>query len=159
MTSTSMIFRGLALTAALSALTTQAGAEVIYRGSYQITAVNAACKDGPNVGSIDNAQFHPRGQGNMNFTSLTTIWTYGGHSYKLDGANFTSSFQEVISDALGYSVFTTDKKSSILLDPVPAIEADTNALVLTGKIKNIWGNIGQEECIADFRAALYRRVD
>ena len=159
MTSTNMFLRGLAVATALAGLSAEARSEVLFRGVFQITAVNAACTDGPNVGSLDNTQFHPRGQGNANFTALTTTSTYGGHSYKLEGANFTKTFQPVISEGLGWSVYTANKKSSILLDPLPVFELSTNTLILTGKIKNIWGNAGQENCVADFRAALYRDDD
>lgn len=159
MTSTGMFIRGLALIAALTAFGSGAQAEILFRGSFQITAVNAACTEGPSAGSIENAQFHPRGLGNDNVTALTTIWTFGGNSFKLEGASFTKNFQPVISEGLGWSVYTKTKKASILLDPVPTIETNTNALVLTGKIKNISGNEGQENCIANFRAVLYKVVE
>ena len=148
--------RGLAVVAGLAVLTPEAQAEVLFRGVFKITNVNAACTQGPNKGYLDNTQFHPRGLGNDNFTALTTISNFGGRSYKLEGADFGTSFTPVITQGLGWSAYTADKKASVLIDPVPIIGIATNFLTLTGKIKNIYGNSGQENCVADFRAVLYK---
>ena len=151
--------RGLALAAGLAVLTSEVQAEVVFRGVFEITGANADCINGQYVGNINNAQFHPRGLGNENFAALTTIYSFGGNSYKLEGKNFSNSFQTVQYGGVGWSVYIDDTKVSLALDKVPDISATTNFLELTGRIKNLRGNDGQENCIVNFRAALYKHVE
>ena len=151
--------RGLAMAAGLASLTSGAQAEVLFRGVFEIIGANAACTNGPNVGDINNAQFHPRGLGNENFAALTTIYGFGSNSYKLEGKDFSTSFQTVQYGGVGWSVYINDTKVSLALDKVPDISTTTNFLELSGRIKNIWGNEGRENCIVSFRAALYKHVE
>ena len=141
-------------TAALLSLAAPASAEILFRGFMRITAVNASCTDGPNVGDSDNGQFHPAAAPeNMNFSAFNQIYTHGATSWRLDGGSFTNSFQQVSNVGIGWTDYTPDKPSFLLISrQAPAtITTTTASILLEGKIKNPRGNIGQENCVATFR--------
>ena len=141
---------------ALSSLAAPASAEILFRGIMNVTAVNANCTDGPNVGDSDNAQFHPAAApGISNFSAFNQIHRFGAISWKLNTGSFTTAFQQVSNNAIGWSDYTPDKPSFFLVSKQApaAITAITPTVILEGKIKNPWGNIGQETCVATFRFA------
>ena len=145
----------------LLALATPASAEILFRGVIRITAAQN-CPNGPNVGNLDHASYHPRGLGNENFAALTQIWTFGANSYRLaDGKNFTASFQQVISKGIGWADYTPSKPSFVLVSsqvPKP-LTLGTTSITLKGRIKNPRGNDGAETCIVDFEMVGVKEVD
>ena len=149
------MFRRMILTvAALGSMASMAQAEVLFRGTLQFTAVNAACTDGPRVGDQDNARFHPALlPGNNTFEALNQIWNFGATSWRLlASGGFTASFQQTSNASIGWSDFTPDKPTfiSVSKQAPAALTATTTNVTLVGKIKNPWGNIGQENCVASF---------
>ena len=142
--------------AALSSLAAPASAEILFRGIMEVTAVNTNCTDGPSVGDSDNARFHPAAApGNFNFSAFNLIYGFGATSWKLNTGSFTTTFQQVSNNSIGWSDYTPDRPSFFLVSKqAPAtITAITPTVILEGKIKNPWGNIGQETCVATFRFA------
>jgi opacity protein-like surface antigen len=148
----------LAVSLVLAGVAGEARAEVLFRGIIETVSASAECAGIRNVGALDSVQYHPRNLGNDNFAALTTIWSFGGHSYSLSGADFGLNFTQVETGGLGWSVYNSNKKASVLFDPVPDIDAQTKFLALKGKIKNPNGNEGEEQCVIGFRAALYKEV-
>lgn len=142
--------------AAVLSLAAPASAEILFRGIMNVTAVNANCTDGPNVGNSENAQFHPAAApGNSNFSALSQFGRYHATSWALNTGSFTTTFQQVSNKSIGWSDFTPDKPSFFLVSkqaPVN-ITSTTPTIILEGKIKNPRGNIGQETCVATFRFA------
>src|SRR5438105_13056006 len=134
--------------------TVPAFAENLFRGALFATSVSG-CPSGPFEGDFLNAQFHPSGTvlpGNQNMTALNTIYPFGGTSYHLPIGDFTSSFQKVSNVSLGWSDFKPDKPSFVAVDSrKPAtLDANTKSVTLTGRIKNPYGQIGQESCVETF---------
>jgi hypothetical protein len=154
-----MLYRMITLAAAMTLSSTATQAEVLFRGTYVVTSANAACTDGPNVGDQDNAQFHPRGLGNDNFAALTRIFSFGGNSYSLDAADFSTAYKKVNTGGLGWSKYDSEAQAFILLNPVPKITTTTETLTLVGKIKNPTGQNNQANCEASFRALMYKHID
>jgi hypothetical protein len=115
------MFRMIIAAAAIAGAALPSQAEVLFRGVYEITKTNTACTDGPRVGDIDNAQFHPRGFGNSNFSALTIIYEFGGMSYEIDNGNFGTSYKRVVTEGQGWSTFGADKPANILVNPIPSI--------------------------------------
>ena len=144
-------FAMLASSMALT-LAAPANAEILFRGAISITnAVN--CPNGPNISDLDNAQFHPKAApGNAPFSALNIIHNYSATSFALNG-KFNSSFQQVTNNSIGWSDYTPEKPSSVLVssqDPA-TITAETGSVTLVGKIKNPFGEAGSETCVATFR--------
>jgi hypothetical protein len=156
---TMKIMHATAALAALIAMAAPSQAEILYRGIYKVTSVNAACNGALSVGDHDTAQFHPRGLGNENFSAMTTIWSFGASSYQLDSASFTTAYKKVKTGGVGWSLYTNTFPASILLSPVPNITTSTATLTLTGKIKNPRGRSDMQACEVGFRAALYKIVE
>ena len=149
-----MIKRALVTSTLVLALAQPASAETLFRGIFQFTAVNSSCTDGPHVGDNVNGRFHPRDvAGNRTFTALNVIWPFGGESWELDAGSFTSAYVQVTNYTLSWNAFTPDKPSFLLVSQQsPAtLTATTPDVSLLGKIKNPWGEIGQENCIGTFR--------
>lgn len=137
------------------AFTAPASAETLFDGTLQFTAVTAACTEGPYAGSIDKGRFHPSTvPGNLGFTALNRIWSWGAESWNLEGAGgFTGSFQQVGNQGIGWNAYTPSKPSfvQVTAQAPTTLTATTPSMTLVGKIKNPWGHIGQENCIASFR--------
>jgi hypothetical protein len=146
---------GLAFSATmLSGAAVPASAEILFYGEMRISAVTPACTDGPSVDDIFRSRFHPAAApGNSNFSALNRIVNFSANSWRLDSGSFTSSFQQVHNNGIGWSDYTPDLPSFLLVSKqTPAtIIATTTDVVLVGKIKNPFGNIGQESCVATFR--------
>jgi hypothetical protein len=145
--------------AALLCLAGSTQAEILFRGVVVVTAVNAACAGVLNLGDQGNAQFHPRELGNDNFSALTTINEFGGHSYSVDKGSFAATYKKVITGGLGWSKYDANAQASVLLSPVPALTLATETLTLTGKIKNPNGNTNEANCEASFRGVMYKHVE
>lgn len=145
--------------AAMLGLATPTHAETLFRGVLVYTSVNAACAGIRDVGNQDNAQFHPRGLGNDNFSAMTTIYDFGGNSYHLDNGSFSTIYKKVNTGGLGWSKYDASAQASILLNPIPTITSTTSTLTLVGKIKNPNGNTNEANCEASFRAVLYKHID
>jgi hypothetical protein len=153
------MFRMIIAAAAIAGAALPSQAEVLFRGVYEITKTNTACTDGPRVGDIDNAQFHPRGFGNSNFSALTIIYEFGGMSYEIDNGNFGTSYKRVVTEGQGWSTFGADKPANILVNPIPSITNSTSTLTLVGKLRNPYGRNNQTACEASFRAVMYKVID
>lgn len=152
-----MITKPLLAVAVLLSIASSAQAETLFRGTIRVTGVTAGCTQGPNIGDQDNAQFHSAlVPGNVALTALNRISTYGGTSWRLLApGGFTTSFQQVSNLSFGWSDFTPSKPTFILVTKqTPATLAATSAsVVLTGRIRNYFGNTGQDTCIANFTFA------
>jgi len=149
-----MLKRAITLSAMAVAMIGSAQAEVLYRGYFVITAVNAACAGDASKGDSFNAQFHPNGvTGNSNFSALNLIQRFNAVSHRLDGASFGPVFKTVVSTGIGWSEYTPDATSQIRFatqDP-SSLAAGPASINVTGQVKNIWGNLGKEGCTATFR--------
>ena len=129
-----------------------ASAETNFQGILQFTDANDSCVEGPRAGDTYNGQFHPGAvPGNSNFSALNKIERFGAQSWRVRG-NFANLFQQVSNNGIRWSDYTPDKPSFVEVSKqTPAtLTATTPDVTLVGKIKNPWGNIGQENCVANF---------
>jgi hypothetical protein len=148
-----MIVRHVLAIAIIAATSAAAQAEMIYRGGFKFTKANPSCTEGPGAGENYTAQFHPASApGNFNFTALNRFFYYSATSYKLSTGSFSNSFKQVTNTSLGWSDFKPDKPSFVLVSKQTpaAIDSNTKSVTLIGQIKNPFGSIGQENCVADF---------
>jgi hypothetical protein len=150
----SKLLAGILIAAGISA---SVSAETLFEGTMKITAVNAACTQGPSAGWTSNASFHPNsvtgGVPNNNFSALNFFLTTGAMSWMLSGGNFTPAFKQTTCGGIGWNIYTCQKPSyiSITSQTPAALATTTPTIALTGQIKNFNGQTGQENCIATFR--------
>ena len=124
--------------AALSSLAAPASAEILFRGIMEVTAVNTNCTDGPSVGDSDNARFHPAAApGNFNFSAFNLIYGFGATSWKLNTGSFTTTFQQVSNNSIGWSDYTPDRPSFFLVSKqAPATITSTTTFIIVKKSAN-----------------------
>lgn len=145
----------LAAAVALVALNSQAFADRFFKGVYIVTAATD-CTNGPQIGDRDDAVFHPRDiTGNDNYSSLNTFYQFGANGRTLPGASFTSSFQDTVSQGIGWSDYIPDQVTAIrVTSQTPAsLTTSTASVILIGEIQNPWGETGLENCIVEFSFA------
>jgi hypothetical protein len=147
----------LCCTIVAAGATTPVSAETIFEGRMTITAVNAFCTQGPGVGQSGTATFHPNsvsgGTQNQNASGLNIFFDTGAQSWKLEGAAFTTAFQQTTGAGVGWTYYTAQKPSFVrIISQSPALIATTTPTIsLYGQIKNYWGFPGHESCVATFR--------
>ena len=139
-----------------------AQAETLFRGLLHFTSVSGPeCNGAVRVGDRYNTQFHPRVTGNADFAAITRISDFGGISNKLEGANFTPTLQRTITGGIGWDAYVPQKPISVavLTQVPPNLTSNSPTVILTGKIKNLWGDPGFETCVAEFTAVYLRSLD
>lgn len=143
-------------------LSSQASAEVRFRGHVVITAINN-CQNGEmQVGWDFRSEFHPRLAGNDDFTGLSLVHDFGAIGNRLQSKDFTSAYQTVIKGGVGWGDgYVPQKKGAILLSTQQPkiISASTQTINVTGKMKNPWGDEGSEQCEATFRGVYVQLVN
>jgi len=135
-------------------LSTAAGAETLFCGVLNVTAVTPACTNEVSINDNSNAQFHPADvAGNSNFSALNQIDRYSAHSLKLLApGSFTDAFQQTSNVSIGWSDYTPDKPSFLLVSKqMPStLTTTTPNVTLVGQIKNPYGDTGFEACVETF---------
>jgi hypothetical protein len=132
--------------------TTRAFAETLFRGALFTTKADN-CPNGPNEGDFSNAQFHPSAlPGNNDFSALNKIFSFSALTYHLLTGSFTPAFQKVNTVGIGWTDYKPEKPSSVLVSKQtpPSLDANTKSVTLIGKIKNPFGEVGQDSCIESF---------
>jgi hypothetical protein len=139
-------------------MTTSVSADTMFDGTMKITAVNAACTQGPQVGDYTSATFHPRtvtgGTQVRNASGLNMLWDTGAKTWVVENADFSSTFQQTTTNyAINWTAFVPGEPSFVrIISSSPATYATTTQNVtLYGQIKNFYGMTGQENCVATFR--------
>jgi hypothetical protein len=148
-----MLKRSLLAAMCLVTAVVPAQAEMLYQGLLKFTKASASCTQGPGAGERYTAQFHPASApGNNNFSSLNFFFYHNAHTYHLLTGDFSTAFKKVSNVSIGWTDFTPDKPSFVLVSKqIPAAIANNSVFVsLIGQVQNPWGNTGQEACIADF---------
>ena len=135
-------------------LSTAASAETLFSGVLNVTAVTAACTNEASVNDNSNAQFHPADvAGNSDFAALNQIDRYSARSWKLLApGSFTDAFQQTSNVSIGWSDYTPDKPSFLLVSKQTptTLTTTTQSVTLVGKIKNPYGDAGFEACEETF---------
>lgn len=125
-----------------------------------ITWVNVSHCPNQQVGYTFNSEYHPRvaSPASENFSAITTMYTFEGAIYRLNGAPFTSSFQPVsgIYTAGWYPIQGTQIR--VLQSDPATVTSSTQYLSLRGQIKAPWGEQGTDgqPCIIGFVANYFR---
>ena len=146
----------------VAAIVNQASAEVLFRGNIVFTAVKNCTPDDAEVGRDFKSQFHPRVTGNDDFTALSLVYEYGALGHRIEAANFTDSYQAAASGGVGWGDgYTPKKRTSILISAQQpkTFSASTPSILLTGKLKNPWGDVGAEQCEVSFRGVYVQLVN
>jgi hypothetical protein len=148
----------LCCTAIVMGMTMPVSAETLFDGTIKITAVTAACTQGPSVGDYTSATFHPRsvtgGTQTRSASGLNMLWDTGARTWVVENADFTSTFQQTTTNwAINWTAFMPQKPSFVkIISSSPATFTTTTQTVsLYGQIRNFYGLSGQENCIATFR--------
>jgi hypothetical protein len=137
-------------------------AETRFRGNILFTAVQN-CPDGyAREGWHFRSEFHPRVAGNDNFSAVSLVFDYGAAGFKLDNANFTASYQEVLTGGVGWGdAYVPPQKAFVLVSAQqPATLSPTSpSVIVTGKIKNVWGQDEGVNCEVSFRGVYARKLN
>jgi hypothetical protein len=140
-----------------SLLTSQAAAEIVFRGTFKWTKVENC--EFTEKGDLYVSQYHPNdAPGNFNFSGITHLYQFGGAGYDKEGA-FNENFRAVRGIGLGWSGFTFDGAKVRVTDRKPAqITATTRTVLLKGQIQGPDNDpgVGGEPCIASFDASYVR---
>ena len=157
------MLKAILFAAGLTALLAgQASAETRFRGSLVFTDVKNCPGGSAEVGWDFRSEFHPRVRGNGDFTALSLVHQFGAIGNRINGKNFTSTYQTVTKGGVGWGdgYVPTKKGSILLLSQQPkSISPSTQSITLTGKFKNIWGDAGAEQCEVPFRGVYVQLVN
>jgi hypothetical protein len=146
----------------LMAMSMPSAAETNFRGNLVFTAVkNCNAKDAQ-AGWEFKSSYHVPMSGNDNFSGLSLVYQYGAIGHRLENAKFTSAYKVVKTGGVGWGdAYTSKRQSSILVSlQVPStLTPTTPSVIVTGKIKNVWGDIGVENCEVTFRGVYVRNLN
>jgi hypothetical protein len=147
---------------ALTAMAAPGQSETRFRGNVIFTAVKNCDPGAAQVGWSNKSEFHAPVSGNDNFSALSLIYSHGGIGHRLDNAKFTNVFKATKTGGVGWGdMYVAKRQSSILISSQqPAtLLPTTPSVTLVGKFKNVWGDIGNEQCEVTFHGVYVRMLD